>query len=331
MLGWWDVFGEGRTLRVLAFYDGEALVGLAPLLARRVVHRPRLPFRRLELLATGEDEADETCSEHLGIVAAKGSERAVVAAFADALRDDWDELILQGMSADSPLVPMLEGELAHARLRVSIEERDKTPYIALPSTFEAYLAQLDASRRDSLTAAFTALETWSGAPPVLQRVRSAGDIAKGWDILQAVHRERHPDGGVYRSERFRRFHERVMPPLFAIGALDLGWLEARGKPIAAFYNLRWNGQAWHYLSAHARDVPEDARIGVTLQAMLVRAAIEDGIREYDFLAGVLDYKMALAQGTRRLVTLRAARRSLVETARGATSLATKLARRVLKR
>jgi len=337
MLAWWDVFGDSgtRRLRALAFYEGDELVGLAPLLVRPHVHRPRLPFRRLELLASGEDEADETCSEYLGVLAARGHERTVAAALANALGEgplrDWDELILQGMSAESELVPILQDELARRRLLVSLSERDQAPYIALPPTFDAYLAALDAEKRAHLVEALAALESWAGATPVLEHARSADRLAEAWRVLEAVHRERHPDGGPYRSERFRRFHERVMPRLLERGALDVGWLAVRGKPVAAFYNLRWNGQVWHYLSAHARDVPDDVHIGVTLQALLLRAAIEDGMREYDFLAGILDYKMALADRTRRLVTLRAARPSLVESARGATSLATKLARRVLKR
>ena len=64
-----------------------------------------------------------------------------------------------------------------------------------------------------------------------------------------------------------------------------------------------------------------------MHALLIKDAIESGMREYDFLAGAAQYKMALASSTRPLVTLRAARPSLVETARRTSVQAIDQARR----
>src|SRR4051812_1266351 len=79
MLAWWSVFGGtgDRALRVLLLREGGRLVGLVPLLARTAWYPPALRFKRLELLGSGEDEADETCSDYLGAVAERGKERAV--------------------------------------------------------------------------------------------------------------------------------------------------------------------------------------------------------------------------------------------------------------
>ena len=98
-------------------------------------------------------------------------------------------------------------------------------------------------------------------------------------------------------------------------------MRVRGEPIAAFYNLRWNGKSYFYQSGRKLDVPDDVRVGVTMHAYLIRAAIEAGLREYDFLAGDSQYKMSLATATRPLVELRAVRPSAVEKLRVATELA----------
>jgi len=60
---WWEVFGSERELYILLVRDSEELIGIAPLIRREVRHYGLLPFRRLEFLASGEDEADEICSE----------------------------------------------------------------------------------------------------------------------------------------------------------------------------------------------------------------------------------------------------------------------------
>ena len=50
LLTWWRVFGpqDGRQLRLALFTDGDRLVGLAPLLARRHWYRPGIPVAERE-------------------------------------------------------------------------------------------------------------------------------------------------------------------------------------------------------------------------------------------------------------------------------------------
>ena len=341
MLPWWETFGDGgkRSLRSLAFYDGAELVGLAPLLARPHGYSLRIPFRRLEVLASGEDEADESCSDYLGLVAARGSEAAVVSAFASALAKGgalgaWDELVIPSMNGDSPMPSMLRDELARGGLLTTLEEVSTCPYVTLPKTWDDYLAQLKPSKRSQLKKSLRALDAWAGGPPVIERVRSLDQLAKGRDVLLALHRERWAAGGpggvgegVFASPRYRAFQDRLMPRLLAIGALDLGWMSVRGEPVAAFYNFRYDGRVLHYQAGRKLDIPEDVRVGVTMHALLIRDAIASGMREYDFLGGAAQYKMALASSTRPLVTLRAARPSLVESARRASEQAKGQARR----
>ncbi|HSO36116.1 MAG TPA: GNAT family N-acetyltransferase, partial [Labilithrix sp.] len=338
MLPWWDVFGETgkRSLRSMAFYDGDRLVGLAPLLGRPHVYRPGIRFRRLEALASGEDEADESCSDYLGLIAERGSEGAVASAFASALTSGalggWDELVLPSMNGESPLPVLLRDELARQGLLATLDEVSTSPYVALPKTWDAYLASLKQSKRGQLRKALRALEQWAGGEPEIERVRRPEQLARGREILRTLHVERWATEGigegVYASARYRAFQDAVMPRLLALGALDLGWMSVRGQPVAAFYNLRYDGRILHYQSGRKLDIPDDVRAGVTMHALLIKAAIADGMREYDFLAGASQYKMALANATRPLVTLRAARPSLVESARRAAEHATAQARRV---
>jgi CelD/BcsL family acetyltransferase involved in cellulose biosynthesis len=321
MLPWWSVFGSegGRQLRVLAFHDGERLVGLAPLLSRPHRYRKAIPFRRLEMLGSGEHEADETCGDYLGPLVEKGREADVATAFAEALVSNaagaWDELIIPAMNGDGALPKLLSEALEARSVKVVLDERTVAPHIALPETFEAYLGLLKQNKRAQLRKSLRAFEAWAGGPPVLVRVKSAAELAEGKRVLMALHRERWGGDGVFGSPKFRAFHDRVMPELLAKGALDLGWMSVRDEPVAAFYNFRWNGKLSFYQSGRKLDIPDEVRVGVTMHAYLIQSAIADGLREYDFLAGASQYKMSLALATRPLVELRAVRPSLRETAR----------------
>ena len=330
MFAWWEVYGprHNRELRCVVFYEGERLVGIAPLLRRRHVYRPRIPFRRLELMGSGEDEVHETCSDYLGLVAEKGFEREVVAAFADALLDGsvggWDEIHLSAMNGQSVLPPLLAQAFEARGFSAVLEEYNACPYVTLPQSWDAYVGGLKRKKRWQLKDTLKSYEAWSGGPPEIVRVRTPAELPEGKRILMDLHRERWSEedsAGVFGSAFFRGFHDRLMPAMLERGALDLGWLSARGEPVAAFYNFHWNGKVFHYQSGRRLDVPDDVRVGVVMNTWLIRDAIEAGMREYDFLAGESAYKTALAPERRPLVALRAARPSVMETVRRAADTA----------
>ena len=143
LLAWWHVFGplDGRQLRVATLWRGDELEGLLPLVARRHWYRRTLPFRRLELLGSGEDEKDEICSEYIGALAARGAEEEVARALADALASTrfgaWDELVLPSMDGSSLLAPLMTGALNHAGLRAECSISGAAPFIPLPAQVSA--------------------------------------------------------------------------------------------------------------------------------------------------------------------------------------------------
>ncbi len=337
MLSWWRVFGgEGnRALRALAVREGGKLVGLAPLLLRPASYPPGIPFRRLELLASGEDESDETCSDYIGILAAAEHEAAVADALAEAVIEcelgSWDELVLPAMNAEGAIPSLLADAFRRHGIAVELSDPAPSPYVALPKTWDEYLERLPSRRRYMVRKSLRDFEAWAGAPPSLVRARTSEELARAQDALYALHRERWSrEGkvGVFDSPRFRAFHELVMPELMAKDALWVGTIEAHGEPIAAFYNLVWGGKARFYQSGRKVDLPRQLRPGIVMHACLIRAAIEAGLTEYDFLGGTSRYKTELATAQRPLVTLRAAPASLVETARRTTERAIGQARRI---
>ncbi len=321
MLPWWQVFGgDGRRrLKVVTFRDDGRLVGLAPLLSRPHVYRRALRFRRLELMASGEEQSDEICSDYIGVIAESGCELQVAAALARSLDGKmvgrWDELILSPMNGESPLTARLADALGARGFSVTTSDADAAPYVTLPASWDAYLASLPSGHRAYIRKSIRGFEKWAGGRPELVTAANPSQLAEAQRVLIALHRERWNGGGVFESARYSAFHERVIPALFARGALDLGWLAARGQPVAAFYNIVWGGKIYFYQSGRTLAAPSDARVGVVMHAYLLQSAIERGLREYDFLGGPARYKMAFAEKTRPLVTLRAVRPSLLETAR----------------
>jgi len=324
LLTWWRVFGDEheRRLAVVVLREGGRLVGLAPLLARTHWYAPGIPFRRLELIGSGENEADEICSEYIGILAERGAEEAVAKSLAQVLASGglgrWDELVLPAMDGSTRLPSILGRALDGATLPAAIEITSRAPFVPLPASWEAYLGSLPSGRRGFIQRSVRDLDRWAEGSSTVVAVEAPQDLARGKRILAKLHAERWAEQGrqgLFESPRFTRFHDELMAALLPRGAIELLWLAARGEPVAAVYSFVWNDKVYFYQSGRKTDVPNRIRPGIVLHAHAIRRAIEAGRREYDFLGGMDAYKMTFALATRPLVQLRAIRPSLRETLR----------------
>lgn len=334
LLAWWRQFGgiEGRKLCALALHDRGELVGLIPLYRRIVMVRRVLPLRRLELLATGEDKADEICSDYTGAIVAAGREAEVANATSRLLAAGqlgrFDELVMPRMSADDPFVAALAAALGRAGLHASLDAEGACPYVPLPPTFDDYRQSLDRDQRYVVTRALRELDKWAGPAGYMRIVaHTPAQLAEGRAILHSLHGERwsaNGHDGVFASDRFTRFHDEVMTALLGgvDGQLELQWLVVAGRPVVALYNIACRGRIYFYQSGRTLDVPKGVKLGVAAHALALAAAIKDGRREYDFLAGAAQYKRQLALAKHSLVTLTAAASSV--RARTAVAAATAL-------
>jgi CelD/BcsL family acetyltransferase involved in cellulose biosynthesis len=314
LLAWWRIFGRrgSRALRVGLIHDGTRLVGLAPFLRRTHRYRRLLPFRRIELLGTGEDEVDEIASEYVGLIAERGREQGVAEAFARALRDGrfgaCDEALLPGLDGEAPLSSLLGPSLSRNGLAVEVAQFGSAPYIPLPSNWDGYLRSLSGSGRYLIKRSLRDFDAWAGNRSRVVRVTSAGQLEDGMRVLARLHEARWRVAGhrgAFASQAFRAFHEAVLPELLARGALDLTWLAVDEEPVAVSYSLIWNNRVQFYQGGRTTEVPKGIRPGIVLHAHSIRNAIEAGRAEYDFLAGDGQYKRQLASAERTLLTIRA--------------------------
>src|SRR4029079_14630311 len=101
-----------------------------------------------------------------------------------------------------------------------------------------------------------------GEAPRLEIASNERELAGAMETLVALHGERwerEGGDGAFASPRYRAFHAAVTPALLRRDAVDVGVLRAKGEPVAAFYNLVWNGKAYFYQSGRKLDTPPKVR------------------------------------------------------------------------
>jgi CelD/BcsL family acetyltransferase involved in cellulose biosynthesis len=310
---WWRVFKTGRELCLLLVRESSGrLLGIAPLLRRTVAHRGIIPYRRLELLGSGEDEADEIDSDYLDLILRTGHELPVVERLLDYLRTQapfaWDELILRPLPSDSFTLP-LAGKLAET-VGLSRSELVRIPGVrlTLPSSWAAFLDTLERKQRYNVVRARRRLQA---AGSVRFRWTTDGaEFAADWPRLVELHQKRWAalgQPGCFASSRFRAFHEEVGPRLAETGRARIATLALNGRILAARYLFTDDRCVYAYQSGFDPELDGRWALGKTLQGYAIEAAISEGFQCYDLLKGAGAHKRVWSSEVAEQVALRLCR------------------------
>jgi CelD/BcsL family acetyltransferase involved in cellulose biosynthesis len=307
---WWEVFGEGRELYILLAIVGNEVIGIAPMLKRTVQHYGVLPFRRIEFLASGEEEADEICSDYLDFILKKGREEEALKTIFKYIQEedsDWDEVLLTDISGESRNQPLLKSLCEDNGTRLQTMRDELCVYLQLPTSWNELINNLPRSFRRKINKDRRTFAAYQGE---LKIIESSEGFEEGFAALVELHQQRWMSKGmpgVFSSEKFSRFHR-----LFAPKAIKNAWLKLYvalkdGRPVAAIYNFAYNEKVHAYQSGFRQ---EDSGVNspvILLRSFAIEHAIGSGFKEYDFLKGKEgSYKFKWLPQTRNIVQLRMA-------------------------
>lgn len=306
---WWDTFGENRELLVLLAREGEKLVGIAPLLRRRV-RRFGVPLRRLEFLASGEAEADEICSDYLDFILEAGREREVLGLMIEFLGRDsgWDELILTDIAGESPNVELLREIGATRGLSFEITRDQTCIFVPLPGSRDELMRTISSQKRKRLN---KDRRTFAACEMRVQKFDGPNEFDAAFEILVRLHQERWTARGFpgsFSSAKFLRFHRELASKIVPCGWLKIWVMWQEDAPLCAVYDFFYAGKIFHYQSGmSARPTPLISP-GMLIWDFALEDAIAGGLSECDFLKGeVGGYKTSWGGQTRPILQLRLAR------------------------
>jgi CelD/BcsL family acetyltransferase involved in cellulose biosynthesis len=272
---WLAVFGEGRRLELRTVTDDAGrLLAVLPLVEMA-------PGRLM--LAGGADVSD-----YLDLLARAGHEAAAWSVLLEARAAERATWELHAVPGASPTVGALPGLAAVVGLTVSAEIEERCPVLALPETWDAFLAALPKKHRHELTRKIRRFEREVPDGRVVWESTPDG-ISRRLDDFLALHRASREGKAKFMDGRMERFFRRAIVALAAGGGARLALLERPDSAIAAFVTLEWDGTVGLYNSGFA---PADAALapGLVLLAHVVRDALERGHRRFDFLRGEERYK-----------------------------------------
>jgi CelD/BcsL family acetyltransferase involved in cellulose biosynthesis len=279
---WWRCLGEG-DLWLLAWYDGDWLVAIAPL----YLHRDHAGRCRFDLVGCVE------VSDYLDLIVEDGREEAVYGALLDWLGSDacppWDVTGLCNL-AEASLTHRLLPELAASRGWEAVTSlEDVCPLILLPDSFETYLQEtLSKKQRHEVRRKLRRIE--EEATVRWYAVDDGADLAQESDAFLHLHRLSKDEKESFMTPEMEAFFREAIQVMHQAGWLYLAFIEVNGAKAAAMLGFIYDGRLLVYNSGYDPASYSELSPGIVLTARIIEDAIQRGLRVFDFLQGNEVYK-----------------------------------------
>lgn len=295
---WWRQYSVklGLSARILAFYDGDRLVGLAPFYERRVVRGRFVGTRSLQQMGVAWRDPAPLISEYLDVLAAPEYRDAVRLECLRRLLDqaDWNELVVgftpAGEEWRDAFARAAPGNGHYAR----VTDRSVSYHADLSQGFAPYLRDLGQSSRRSVWNLRRRLSDEFGETR-LEFVAS-GEIDAAFDDLNRLHHLRW-NRPAFPGERLD-FHKSFASGLAARGELVFTRLRVAGNVVSVLYDIRKGARQYNMKMGFDPHFTTRLSLGLVHFGYALEAAAERGVAVYDFLAGPgqhFDFKRNLGQ------------------------------------
>jgi len=301
MSTWWTQLANravDRLFIVAVHDDGGKLRALAPFY---ISEEPLLHLRRLGFL--GDRLVG---SDYLDLLLDLDRYQEIVTAICSFLlqrRQAWDYIELRDTVSDSVGVSIFESVMKDRGMVSIFTDGSKCPFAKLPPSIEEYLAAVGSKLRKNFKYYSRLLQREGSVE--FHVLLDTEMIDTAYDALMRLHGERFAMRGgqsAFAAPRVEHFHRAAVRALADSGRCRLHVLTVSGRTVAALYAFSVGSRMMFYQSGMD---PEFSRfsVGMILVGSSIRAAIEAGHVEFDFLRGDEEYKSHWATGHRRLRTL----------------------------
>lgn len=278
---WADADPDAAAAEALVLGSGDTVQAIMPLLSRHI------RFHRVPVRALTWAIGDLGCPDHLDVLATPAADVAALVPLLEEL--EWDVIVLSNLAPNAPGARRLAQAMTARGYAVLRQPLWVCPYLDLAGDWETYLKSVSRNRRQALRYMEKSLRRDHS---VTITDYDGERVAEGWQRLVTLHEQRWAEGGgsgAFRDPHVDRLHRRFTAELARRGELWLTTLDLDGEPAAAWYGFTCGDTAYFYQSG--RDPRwERESVGQVLLALMIRRAMERGLKRFDFLRGEDPYK-----------------------------------------
>ncbi|MCX6591195.1 MAG: GNAT family N-acetyltransferase [Acidobacteria bacterium] len=313
---WLEIFGPSLQPAILTFDGPAGEAAGAALLVARPSGPMGLGIATWHLGAAGENVDDEVVSEYSGLLCRPGMERAVAEAFAAHLKGGpWDQLAARCLREADSTAALRQADLGNVVIEVK-DEQDYFVDLRGIDSIDGYLQQLSRNTRDQIR---RSTRLYQAQAPLSVSAAGTVEQALGYlDQLAALHQATwagRGEPGAFASAKFTAFHRRLIERTFDTHGVQLLRVTCGDQVVAVLYNFLYQGRALFYQSGLAYEADNRIKPGLVAHTLAADYCRQQGLVEYDFLAGDSQYKRSLSTGQRMQFSVLARRQNLKQAVR----------------
>lgn len=251
---------------------------------------------------------DYNVTDYQDILSAPGEEEAVWGAILEhGASEGWPSIELTGVRDDSPSSQILESRASEHGWRADRSVWDVSPYVELPESWDAHVQSLSKKDRHELRRKLRRLEA-SGDAEYRIYDHEHDELPQALDAFVSLMGKSSEAKSDFLTPERRSFLETLTKTMADADSLQLAFLDVDGKPVSATMSFLEGDRLLLYNSGYDPEY-RHLSVGLLLKAYGLRGAIEQGLREYDFLRGNEPYKYDLGGNDRVLYRWQLARES----------------------
>lgn len=282
---WWKVYGDGDlSLGIILVYRGDSLIGIGPFYVNNRSHRSGIVSSRcLMFLGT---TYDRIISEYLDIIYRGCDSEEVIGSILNFLirEDVCTDMLMQKVNAESNTFEVLKRLSEENNLFYTVLDKETSPYISLPESYGQFLSACKSRVRSKIRCDQRRL--FQLKEPLFRKTADLSELDADIDELVRLHQARweaRKMPGAFSDRKFLSFQRSAMREMFKNGHLELSFLSVDGRNIASIYNIRYGGKTYFYQSGLDASFCPSISPGLLLHNFCIMGAIDDGLKEYDFL------------------------------------------------
>ena len=280
---WWDTFGDDRTMCGFTYPTSNGVAAIASL----------AKFGDTVSFMGSEDTFD-----YNDFLIRPGHEEGFYQTLLESMEEqDYRKLHLVSLRESSPTLELLPDMARKLGYTVEVEEEDVTSGIDLPGTWDEYLALLNKKDRHELRRKIRRMDSqteWKW-----YSVTEPAEVKERLGEFITLMRQSRADKDEFMTPGRKQFFYNITQRMAEMGQLQLYFLDMDGSTVATSLCFDYGGSRLLYNSGYD---PEYAyySVGLILNAMCLKDAIEQGLTYFDFLRGPEPYKAHLGGQQRNL-------------------------------
>ena len=273
---WWQVFGAGAGLFLRGIWQGQNIIGIAPLLIKD---------KTVSFIGSAD-----VC-DYLDFIVVPGKEQDFFGIMLDDLREQGvNNLDLKMVRTDSTVLTSLSDIARNRGYEVLCTPEDVSLEMDLPSTWEEYLSMLAAKQRHEVRRKLRRL--WEAGNVEHRCLGVSQDVEACMEIFLKLFSLSRDEKASFMTPRMESFFKSLARAMAEIRLLRFGIIELDNQPVAMTMGFDYNDS--HYLYNSAYDTRFNyLSVGLLCKLLCLKESIEKGRKKWDFLKGGEPYKYHL--------------------------------------